>query len=153
MKKIMVTKVSETRTNSKKILEECIGKTFDVLDEDKSKLPYLIKTISGEDLWLFESEAMEVIEPGFVDPKSFEGIIKEMNETYKRKNADYGNSFGKQFEEFGMISSVVRLTDKLERLKSLTIGKNQQQVNNESVEDTLLDMANYAIMTVMELRK
>lgn len=153
MKKIMVTKVSETRTNSKKILEECVGKTFDVLDEDKSKLPYLIKTISGEDLWLFENEAMEVIEPGFVDPKSFEGIIKEMNETYKRKNADYGNSFGKQFEEFGMISSVVRLTDKLERLKSLTIGKNQQQVNNESVEDTLLDMANYAIMTVMELRK
>lgn len=152
LKKVMVTKVSKARSHEIERVKECIGQTFDVVKEDTTNIPYFVN--DGKDgLWLMSDEAIEVIEPGFIDPKSFEGIIKEMNETYKRKNADYGNSFSKQFEEFGMISSVVRLTDKLERLKSLTIGKNQQQVNNESIEDTLLDMANYAIMTVMELRK
>lgn len=152
LKKVMITNVSKVRSHQVERVRECVGQTFDVVKEDKTNIPYLIN--DGETgIWLYEDEVTEVIEPKLLNSMNFEGITKEMNETYKRKNADYGNSFGKQFEEFGMISSVVRLTDKLERLKSLTIGKNQQQVNNESIEDTLLDMANYAIMTVMELRK
>ena len=47
----------------------------------------------------------------------------------------------------------IRLEDKLNRLKSLTVNNKAQQVNDESIEDTLLDLANYAIMAVMELKK
>lgn len=77
-------------------------------------------------------------------------ICHELNRIYQLKNKDYGNSFSKQFEEYGLVSSAIRLDDKLSRFKNLI--NNEQQVNDESIEDTLLDLANYAIMTVMELR-
>ena len=77
-------------------------------------------------------------------------ICHELNRIYQLKNNDYGDSFSKQFQEYGITSSAIRLDDKLNRLKNLI--NNEQQVNDESIEDTLLDMANYAIMTVMELR-
>lgn len=78
-------------------------------------------------------------------------ICEQLNLIYKSKNSDYGNSFSKQFEEYGLVSSAIRLEDKFLRFKNLI--KNEAQVKEESVEDTLLDLANYAIMSVMELRK
>lgn len=73
-----------------------------------------------------------------------------LHETYKIKNADYGDSFTEMFAEFGIITAITRIGDKFNRLKNLY--KNQsQQVKDESVRDTLLDMANYCIMTVMEI--
>ena len=78
-------------------------------------------------------------------------ILDEIYDTYKRKNADYGNSFGEQFIEYGLLSAVIRLDDKMRRLKQLL--KNEAQVKDESIRDTLLDLANYAIMTIMELDK
>ena len=78
-------------------------------------------------------------------------ITNQMHDTYIKKNHDYGNSFDKSMDEFGITASVVRMSDKMERLKSLT--KKKTQVKDESVKDTLLDLANYAIMTVMHLNK
>lgn len=78
-------------------------------------------------------------------------ICEQLNQIYKAKNKDYGNSFSKQFEEYGITSSAIRIEDKFQRFKNLI--KNEAQVKDETVEDTLLDLANYAIMTVMELRK
>ena len=80
---------------------------------------------------------------------AFEKITAKMRDTYIAKNSDYGNSFDKSMDEFGITASVVRMSDKMERLKSLT--KKKAQVKDESVKDTLLDLANYAIMTVMNL--
>ncbi len=80
-----------------------------------------------------------------------EQICKELNDIYVRKNTDYGNSFGEQFQEHGLVSAVIRLDDKMRRLKSLS--KQDAQVKDESIDDTLLDMANYAIMTVIERKK
>lgn len=69
---------------------------------------------------------------------------------YQKKNWDYGDSFGKSFHEWGMPMACIRLTDKLNRLCALT--KNQgQQVQDESIEDTLMDLANYSIMTLIEI--
>lgn len=48
-----------------------------------------------------------------------------------------------------MTAPVVRMSDKLERLKSLT--KAEAKVKDESKRDTLIDLANYAMMTVLEL--
>ena len=75
-------------------------------------------------------------------------ICEELNEIYARKNHDYGDSFGKGYAEYGMVMAVIRLEDKLNRLKSLI--KAESLVKDESINDTLIDLANYAIMTVIE---
>ena len=77
-------------------------------------------------------------------------ICAELNDIYESKNADYGDSFSKTFAEYGMVAPLLRLEDKLSRLKSLH-RKGVQQFKQESMRDTLIDLANYAIMTVMEL--
>ena len=76
-------------------------------------------------------------------------ICEELNEIYVNKNNDYGDSFGETFRKLGIISAVTRITDKTNRLQSLC--RNQQKVNDESIRDTLMDLANYAIMTIIEL--
>ena len=81
--------------------------------------------------------------------KKHEQICKELNSLYCRKNADYGDSFGKSYEEFGPVIAAIRMGDKLNRYKALIKGR--QQVNDESVRDTLIDLANYAVMTVVEM--
>jgi len=86
------------------------------------------------------------------DVAEFEKITTQMFETYKKKNADYGSSFDDLFDEFGMTSALIRMKDKYNRLKSIT-EKKDIQVKDESVEDTLLDLANYCILTVLKLRK
>ena len=75
-------------------------------------------------------------------------ICDNLNKIYEKKNHDYGNSFGETYKDLGIISAVTRISDKFNRLKTLAKGKNNL-VNDESLEDTLLDMANYCIMTKM----
>lgn len=84
--------------------------------------------------------------------RTFKEITNEMLSLYERKNKDYGNSFGKTYEKLGIISAVVRLQDKMNRIIELTT-KGEQQVNDESLRDTIIDMANYSVMTLMEMSK
>lgn len=79
----------------------------------------------------------------------FKEICKSMIATYVKKNADYGNSFDKSLDRFGIVAAVVRIGDKMNRIESLTTKK--AQVTDESIRDTLMDMANYCVMTVMWL--
>ena len=83
--------------------------------------------------------------------KSFMNITTDMAKTYAAKNHDYGNSFEQSCNKFGIIASVVRLGDKMNRIESLVTKK--AEVKDESIKDTLLDLANYAIMTVMWLNQ
>lgn len=78
-------------------------------------------------------------------------LCDQLNKIYEQKNHDYGDSFGKTFQEEGFAMSRIRLSDKLNRFKSLSKNPESQQVNDESIRDTLLDLANYAIMTVLEM--
>lgn len=77
-------------------------------------------------------------------------ICDELNELYARKNHDYGDSFHQTFVEEGMAMPRILLGDKFSRFKTLSSGQSQQ-VSDESIVDTLMDMANYAIMTILEL--
>ena len=79
-------------------------------------------------------------------------ICDELKDLYLRKNTDYGDSFHKTFIEEGMAMSRIRLSDKLERFKRLT-KSGEQNVKDESVRDTLIDLANYAIMTIVEMER
>lgn len=78
-------------------------------------------------------------------------ITEEIHDMFVKKNADYGNSFEKSLDEWGLIVSAMRTQEKLDRVK--TSLKHELKVKDESVEDSFLDIANYAIMTVMWLRK
>ena len=92
--------------------------------------------------------------------KEFEDIQSEMFELFLRKQADYGPT------NVGMGSAVVdtdqkakrsltglsvRMNDKIQRLLNLTF--NNKEPENESVEDTLIDIANYAVMALIVQRQ
>ena len=77
-------------------------------------------------------------------------IVLGLNDLYVRKNSDYGDSVHDTYMKYGLTSFLVRLEDKLNRVRTL----NQQaaRVADEKIEDTLLEMANYAILAVLELK-
>lgn len=130
------------------------NKIYNVVNE--SMTHYSIIANDGEKYDLYKSR-FEVVEDNDFQPvndkiEQHKEICKELTKIYDQKNHDYGDSFGKGFKEYGMTMPCIRLEDKLLRLKSLTVQNKDQQVNDESIEDTLLDLANYAIMTVIELR-
>lgn len=79
-------------------------------------------------------------------------IVTGLNKLYSKKNHDYGNSFGETYQKLGIISALTRISDKYNRLVSLaTKPEEERKVKDESIQDTLLDMANYCIMTVIEM--
>ena len=80
-------------------------------------------------------------------------ICMELNALYARKNHDYGDSFHQTFVEEGMAMPRIRLGDKFNRFKTLSRKLDSQRVTDESLKDTLLDLANYAIMTVLEMEE
>ena len=90
----------------------------------------------------------------------FKSITGEMTRLFEIKNKNYGNSFSKQFEEYGLTSVCIRLEDKLNRLKSLNKQLQDSQngitdvnMDDESIKDTLIDLANYSVLAIMELNK
>lgn len=81
-------------------------------------------------------------------------ICDGIHELYLQKNAAYGDSFHKLYDDLGIISAVTQITHKYNRLKNLAVDKNNDiATNDESMIDTLLDMANYCILTVMEIER
>lgn len=85
------------------------------------------------------------------DADAFRDITNGMYDTFKAKNHDYDNSFSELFAECGMTYAYGHLSEKLKRVKSLM--SDEAKVKGESMKDSLLDLANYAILTIMELDK
>lgn len=81
--------------------------------------------------------------------EEFHKIVNEMANLYAKKNSNYGNSFSKLYEDLGPIAGLVPLHNKLDRLTNLVTGGHN---DFESLEDTLIDLANYSIMNIIELR-
>ena len=79
------------------------------------------------------------------ESEQFKQIVCTMYDTFCKKNHDYGNSFSTTWQEFGSLGH------KYHRLLNLT--KGTQPKVDESIRDTLLDLSNYCILTVMELDK
>ena len=78
--------------------------------------------------------------------KRHKEIVEELNRVYEQKNTDYGDSFAESVREFGIVAALTRISDKYNRFKRYLVG-------DESIRDTLLDMANYCIMLSMILEK
>lgn len=82
--------------------------------------------------------------------KRLELLMNQNLELYKKKNADYGNSFAEVYKELGFESGLVQIIHKVNRIKG--IYKNgKAEVEGESIRDSLIDLANYALMTVVEM--
>ena len=84
---------------------------------------------------------------------TFEQLANQLIDTQKRKNADYGSSFDQTLNEFGLVASATRMSDKFNRFKSLMRCGSTARVEDEKIEDTLMDLAAYAIMTVEWIKK
>ena len=82
-----------------------------------------------------------------------EQICNEIHEMYIKKNADYGDSVGELYAKLGDISFLTRISDKYHRLMNLMCdsdGYKRKDINYESVDDTIQDLANYCIIWLME---
>lgn len=79
-------------------------------------------------------------------------IACDIAELLEKKNKDYGNSFDKTIDEYGMTAYFLRIEDKLSRLKNLS-KSNSKPLINESVEDTLKDIAGYTMLMLNYLKK
>lgn len=91
--------------------------------------------------------------------KRHQEICDGIHQLYLEKNAAYGDSFHQLYEKLGIISAVTQITHKYNRLinmaKQLNAGqiKADDEVFEESVKDTLLDLANYSILTYQEIER
>lgn len=82
--------------------------------------------------------------------KEFKKITDKMLELYSSKNELYGDSFNQLMHELGLVAGLVPLDNKLRRIKSIIKGT---EVKYESLEDSLFDLADYAIMMIIHLRE
>lgn len=79
-----------------------------------------------------------------VNAESIQRECDSLSSVLIKKNHDYGNSVQKQFQKYGLTSILIRLDDKLSRLDNLL--DNNQMVSDESILDTLQDLAGYALL-------
>ena len=82
-----------------------------------------------------------------IDPHA--RVLQELHDTYLCKNADYGDSFAALYADFGLTYAVAHIAEKTARIRALL--KHTANVSGESMRDSLMDLANYAILTVMEI--
>lgn len=114
------------------LIERCLAKKpFDDLTDDKVK------------------EATTKIDPNY---NEFAKYTNHLAETLKEKNDAYGDSFTKSVDDFGKTVIAVRLSDKFNRICNL-IKRDEDKENDESLADTLLDMAGYSILALKYLEE
>lgn len=84
--------------------------------------------------------------------KRHEELCQFIHNLYKAKNLAYGDSFGRSFNDWGISAAAIRITDKFNRF--INLAKHPEiDSGDEAITDTLLDIANYSLMTVMELEQ
>lgn len=85
-------------------------------------------------------------------PKSMKTQYDHQWNVFCKKNHDYGNSFEKSLDTFGLVAGIVRMNDKFERLVSLNDPNKDAQIASESLVDTLEDLSNYSAMAACWLK-
>ena len=78
-------------------------------------------------------------------------LCAQMHDLCVAKNKRYGDSFSKTAQRYGLISALTRMSDKWNRIETLILGRADESAD-ESLVDSLIDLANYCIMTVCEIQ-
>lgn len=128
-------------------------KDVDFINDHKLHHPIPIPTkhIGGSDFdgdISINTESLDYVNDNVIE---FSKILNEALILYSRKNRDYGNSFDESLDEDGLLVAKIRMGDKLRRFNNL-IKNDSFMISDESIEDTLIDLANYANMTVKWIR-
>ena len=112
------------------VVENCFTELFTINENKLGELPIAVTTDKYE---------------------QHRQLCEKIHSTYVAKNKDYGDSFTRTRKEakYPELVIVTRLSDKFYRLKTLLEGA-EQQVKDESINDTLLDLANYCLMELLE---
>lgn len=142
-------------------LEDFIGDDRVLITVDKQSYTPPTVTVNGVstvvDRRVFSS-GLEVFCTGpdlYLDEPRYQEHLDKMldiHELYCDKNRDYGDAFTQSLDKYGPIAALVRMEDKWNRLSNLISKGQEGYIKSESVEDTLIDLANYAIMTALYLR-
>ena len=82
----------------------------------------------------------------------FSEYTNHLADVLNQKNQAYGDSFTKSVDKYGLPVIGIRLSDKYNRIEHL-ITHHELKENDESLEDTLLDMAGYAILGLKYLKE
>ena len=82
------------------------------------------------------------------DEEIYGSLLDKLFSMYKSNITDYGSDFAEMFDELGIDYTYGKLREKMNRIKVL-----RDMSNIEGLEDALLDMAGYAILTLVELKK
>lgn len=81
---------------------------------------------------------------------SFRDIQDKLVKIYAKKNHDYGDSFNEGCNELGVGYAFSRIFDKTKRFQTLAKGIMNNnlsiEVQDETIEDTIMDLANYCMM-------
>lgn len=85
--------------------------------------------------------------------EDFADIAQDCIKLYSKKNSDYGNSFDKGMDAIGIKYGIGRIYDKCNRLVEITKDNKEQQVKDETLEDTIMDLACYSIMMLANLKR
>lgn len=81
----------------------------------------------------------------------FDGLVDEAKKVYRKKNKMYGDSFGLSIERYGLISALTRMSDKWNRIENMILS-GTNGTTDERLIDSLADLSNYCIMTIIELK-
>lgn len=83
--------------------------------------------------------------------ESYKDYTDKLADILAKKNAAYGDAFGKSIEKYGYVAALVRMSDKWNRLNNLMLDDDGIDNLGESIQDTLLDLAGYCILTMAVL--
>lgn len=86
-----------------------------------------------------------------VNERDVREVLQKMGDIFAIKNKKYGNSFEVSVDKYGMIAALTRISDKFNRIENLIL-TGDNGTDDEAITDTLIDMANYCIMTAVYIK-
>lgn len=86
-----------------------------------------------------------------VNEQDVRNILQKMGDIFAVKNEKYGNSFEVSVDKYGMIAALTRISDKFNRIENLILTCDNG-TDDEAITDTLIDMANYCVMTAVYMK-
>lgn len=117
---------------------------MDTIDEMRERMGKIVSESQTSEIW--QRIYGDDVPKAKTDIFRHNEICEELRATYLVKNKCYGNSFADTVEKYGNIVGVARMHDKFSRIEQLVLDKTEDE---ESLEDNLMDLANYCIMMVM----
>ena len=113
----------------------------------------LIRLLCGEEYSLLPKSVEKITceENMNRNVSEFAELATKITELYEKKNEAYGDSFAISVSKYGSIAALTRISDKFNRFESLVLGA-KNNVHDESIYDTLMDLASYSLMTYMALK-